>query len=69
MLFAGLLRGTRTEVVKCISNNLEVPASAEMVLEGCCRGGGWRGRPVWRPYRLLPTSGYCRLTVTHITQA
>ncbi|RKF22106.1 4-hydroxy-3-polyprenylbenzoate decarboxylase [Alginatibacterium sediminis] len=32
--FAGLLRGGRTETVKCISNDLEVPASAEYVLEG-----------------------------------
>ena len=32
--FAGLLRGGRTEVVKSISNDLEVPASAEIVLEG-----------------------------------
>ncbi len=32
--FAGLLRGARTEVVKCISNDLMVPASAEIVLEG-----------------------------------
>lgn len=32
--FAGLLRGSRTEVVKCISNDLQVPASAEIVLEG-----------------------------------
>ena len=32
--FAGLLRGARTEVVKCIGNDLQVPASAEMVLEG-----------------------------------
>lgn len=32
--FAGLLRGSKTEVVKSISNDLEVPASAEMVLEG-----------------------------------
>lgn len=32
--FAGLLRGTKTEVVKSISNDLEVPASAEIVLEG-----------------------------------
>jgi 4-hydroxy-3-polyprenylbenzoate decarboxylase len=32
--FAGLLRGSKTEVVKCISNELEVPASAEIVLEG-----------------------------------
>lgn len=32
--FAGLLRGNKTEVVKCISNDLQVPASAEFVLEG-----------------------------------
>src|SRR5687767_11494586 len=32
--FAGLLRGARTEVVKCIGSDLQVPASAEMVLEG-----------------------------------
>ncbi len=32
--FAGLLRGGKTEVVKCIGNDLQVPASAEYVLEG-----------------------------------
>jgi 4-hydroxy-3-polyprenylbenzoate decarboxylase len=32
--FAGLLRGARTELVSCMGNQLEVPASAEMVLEG-----------------------------------
>ncbi|MCC7091502.1 MAG: 4-hydroxy-3-polyprenylbenzoate decarboxylase [Nitrosomonas sp.] len=32
--FAGLLRGSKTEVVKCIGNELQVPASAEIVLEG-----------------------------------
>ena len=32
--FAGLLRGGRTELVKCKSNDLMVPASAEIVLEG-----------------------------------
>ncbi|MFV9997992.1 MAG: 4-hydroxy-3-polyprenylbenzoate decarboxylase [Arsenophonus endosymbiont of Dermacentor nuttalli] len=32
--FAGLLRGYRSAVVKCISNELEVPASAEIILEG-----------------------------------
>nr|WP_136252697.1 4-hydroxy-3-polyprenylbenzoate decarboxylase [Ningiella ruwaisensis] len=32
--FAGLLRGDKTEVVKCLSNDLQVPASAEIVLEG-----------------------------------
>ena len=32
--FAGLLRGDKTKVVKSISNDLQVPASAEIVLEG-----------------------------------
>ncbi|WP_341502415.1 4-hydroxy-3-polyprenylbenzoate decarboxylase [Gallaecimonas sp. GXIMD4217] len=32
--FAGLLRGTKTEVVQAVSCDLEVPASAEIVLEG-----------------------------------
>ncbi|MES2206174.1 MAG: 4-hydroxy-3-polyprenylbenzoate decarboxylase [Pseudomonadota bacterium] len=32
--FAGLLRGQRTELVKCISHDLQVPANAEIVLEG-----------------------------------
>jgi len=32
--FAGLLRGSRTEVVKCRTIDLQVPASAEFVLEG-----------------------------------
>jgi 4-hydroxy-3-polyprenylbenzoate decarboxylase len=32
--FAGLLRGGKTEIVKCLSHNLQVPASAEIVLEG-----------------------------------
>jgi 4-hydroxy-3-polyprenylbenzoate decarboxylase len=32
--FAGLLRGSKTEVVKCALHNLQVPASAEYVLEG-----------------------------------
>jgi len=32
--FAGLLRGSKTELVKCQTNDLQVPASAEFVLEG-----------------------------------
>ncbi len=32
--FAGLLRGSKTELVKCIGSDLLVPASAEIVLEG-----------------------------------
>ena len=32
--FAGLLRGSKTEVVKCVLSDLQVPASAEYILEG-----------------------------------
>ncbi|HVB49476.1 MAG TPA: 4-hydroxy-3-polyprenylbenzoate decarboxylase [Burkholderiales bacterium] len=32
--FAGLLRGARTELVECLGSALQVPASAEIVLEG-----------------------------------
>src|SRR5207237_6060332 len=37
--FAGLLRGARTELVKCLGSDLQVPASAEIVLEGLIRPG------------------------------
>ncbi len=37
--FAGLLRGAKTEVVKCQTNDLQVPASAEFVLEGYIEPG------------------------------
>jgi len=32
--FAGLLRGSRTETVRCLTHDLQVPAGAEFVLEG-----------------------------------
>ena len=32
--FAGLLRGSRTELAACLGSDLQVPASAELVLEG-----------------------------------
>jgi 4-hydroxy-3-polyprenylbenzoate decarboxylase len=35
--FAGLLRGARTELAKCLGSELQVPASAEIVLEGVIR--------------------------------
>ncbi|VAX77069.1 3-octaprenyl-4-hydroxybenzoate carboxy-lyase [Serratia symbiotica] len=37
--FAGLLRGSKTEVVTCLSCDLEVPANAEIVLEGYIEPG------------------------------
>jgi 4-hydroxy-3-polyprenylbenzoate decarboxylase len=37
--FAGLLRGSKTEVARCIGSDLQVPASAEYVLEGYLEPG------------------------------
>ncbi len=37
--FAGLLRGGKTELTKCIGSALQVPASAEIVLEGVIHPG------------------------------
>jgi 4-hydroxy-3-polyprenylbenzoate decarboxylase len=37
--FAGLLRGAKTELVHCIGSALQVPASAEIVLEGVIHPG------------------------------
>ena len=37
--FAGLLRGAKTELVQCLGSELEVPASAEYVLEGYLEPG------------------------------
>lgn len=68
--FAGLLRGYKTEVVKCISCDLEVPASAEIVLEGYIEPGE---TALEGPYG--DHTGYYNeqdrfpvFTITHITQ-
>jgi 4-hydroxy-3-polyprenylbenzoate decarboxylase len=37
--FAGLLRGAKTELVKCLGSDLQVPASSEIVLEGVIHPG------------------------------
>lgn len=37
--FAGLLRGAKTELVKCSSHELHVPATAEIILEGYLHPG------------------------------
>ena len=37
--FAGLLRGSRTEVAQCLGSELQVPASSEFVLEGVIHPG------------------------------
>lgn len=37
--FAGLLRGQRTQLTRCLGSNLHVPASAEIILEGYLQPG------------------------------
>lgn len=37
--FAGLLRGQRTQLTKCVGNDLHVPATAEIILEGYLEPG------------------------------
>jgi len=37
--FAGLLRGAKTELVSCLGSDLQVPASAEIILEGSITPG------------------------------
>ncbi len=37
--FAGLLRGAKTEVARCLTSDLEIPARAEIVLEGHIHAG------------------------------
>ncbi|WP_028388979.1 4-hydroxy-3-polyprenylbenzoate decarboxylase [Legionella fairfieldensis] len=37
--FAGLLRGKRTHLTRCLGNDLHVPASAEIILEGYIEPG------------------------------
>ena len=44
-LFAGIVRGEPVEVVKCVTNDLMVPAHAEIILEGYVEAGEtrWEG--------------------------
>jgi 4-hydroxy-3-polyprenylbenzoate decarboxylase len=42
LMFAGFLRGEGIEMVKCVSNDLEVPADSELVIEGFVNPGELR---------------------------
>lgn len=67
--FAGLLRGSNTEVVKCISNDLEVPASAEFVLEGYIEPGEMAEEGPYGDHTgyYNEVESFPVFTVTHIT--
>ena len=58
LMLAGFLRGAPVELVKGVTVDLEVPANAEIVLEGYIERDelGDRG-PVRRPHRLLHAAG------------
>ncbi|TKI07125.1 4-hydroxy-3-polyprenylbenzoate decarboxylase [Martelella alba] len=68
--FAGLLRGYKTDVVKCLTCDLDVPASAEMVLEGYIDPGETAAEGPYGDH-----TGYYNevdrfpvFTITHLTQ-
>lgn len=68
--FAGLLRGARTKVAKSLSNDLDVPASAEIILEGYLQPGEEAPEGPYGDH-----TGYYNevddfqvMTVTHVTQ-
>ncbi|MEH6557869.1 MAG: 4-hydroxy-3-polyprenylbenzoate decarboxylase [Oceanicoccus sp.] len=67
--FAGLLRGNKTELAKSISNDLQIPASAEFILEGFIAAGEMADEGPFGDH-----TGYYNevdkfpvMTVTHIT--
>lgn len=68
--FAGLLRGTKSEVVKCISCDLDVPASAEIVLEGYIEPGEMAAEGPYGDHTgyYNETASFPVFTVTHLTQ-
>ncbi|MGK2888690.1 MAG: 4-hydroxy-3-polyprenylbenzoate decarboxylase [Candidatus Malihini olakiniferum] len=68
--FAGLLRGYKTEVVKCLSNDLEVPASAEIVLEGYIEPGEMAAEGPYGDHTgyYNEVDNFPVFTVTHMTQ-
>ncbi|MGQ8366978.1 4-hydroxy-3-polyprenylbenzoate decarboxylase [Glaciecola sp. 1036] len=67
--FAGLLRGDKTEVVQCISNELQVPASAEIVLEGYIMPGEMADEGPYGDHTgyYNEVDSFPVFTVTHIT--
>lgn len=67
--FAGLLRGSKTELIQSVSNDLDVPASAEIILEGYLEPGEMADEGPFGDH-----TGYYNevdrfpvMTVTHIT--
>ena len=67
--FAGLLRGSRTKIAKSLTNDLDVPATAEIILEGYLQPGEEASEGPYGDH-----TGYYNevddfqvMTVTHVT--
>jgi len=67
--FAGLLRGERTEVVKALSCDLEVPATSEIILEGYIAPGEMAEEGPYGDHTgyYNETDSFPVFTVTHIS--
>ncbi|WAJ70251.1 4-hydroxy-3-polyprenylbenzoate decarboxylase [Catenovulum adriaticum] len=67
--FAGLLRGNNTEVTDCLSCDLQVPASAEIVLEGYIEAGEMADEGPYGDHTgyYNEVDSFPVFTVTHIT--
>jgi 4-hydroxy-3-polyprenylbenzoate decarboxylase len=51
MIFAGLLKGSAVELVKCDTVNIWVPAHSEIVLEGYVKPSDWRNEEAFESCR------------------
>ncbi|WP_331828542.1 4-hydroxy-3-polyprenylbenzoate decarboxylase [Candidatus Blochmannia sp. SNP] len=68
--FSGLLRGYKTEVIKCISCDLDVPANSEIILEGYLERGKTAIEGPFGDHTgyYNTTAQFPVCTITHITQ-
>ena len=68
-IFAGFLRRKPVKLAKAVTNDLFVPAEADIVIEGYIdRPSARSGRSVWRPHWFLfPCDDYPAVNITAIT--
>ncbi|URJ33258.1 4-hydroxy-3-polyprenylbenzoate decarboxylase [Candidatus Blochmannia vicinus] len=68
--FSGLLRGYKTEVIKCISCDLDVPANSEIILEGYLERGKTAIEGPFGDHTgyYNTTAQFPICTITHVTQ-
>lgn len=67
--FAGLLRGSKTEIIKCVSCDLFVPANSEIVLEGYLERGKMAVEGPFADHTgyYNSTAEFPVCTITHVT--